>query len=68
MMITIPIQGAKVEIFSHKGVKWAEDVTGNDGRTERFWLQIPNSINDYYSAKISLTEEVSYNVPKFRFA
>ncbi|MDH3489676.1 MAG: polysaccharide deacetylase family protein [Nitrosopumilus sp.] len=63
-----PIQGAKVEIFSHKGIKWAEDVTGNDGRTERFWLQIPNGINDYYSAKISLSEEVSYTVPKFRFA
>lgn len=63
-----PIQGAKVEIFSHKGTKWAEDVTGNDGRTERFWLQIPNSLDEYYSAKISLGEEISYDVSKFRFA
>ena len=63
-----PIQGAKVEIFSHKGVKWAEGITGNDGRTERFWLQIPHVLNEYYSAKISLSEEVSYNIPKFRFA
>jgi len=62
-----PIQGAKVEIFSHKGTKWAEDVTGSDGRTERFWLQIPDQISDYYSAKISLGEEISYDVPKFRF-
>lgn len=63
-----PVQGAKVEIFSHKGTKWAEDTTGNDGRTERFWLQIPNELDEYYSAKISLSEDVSYDIPKFRFA
>lgn len=63
-----PVQGAKVEIFSHKGTKWAEDVTGNDGRTERFWLQIPDNLDEYYSAKISLSDEISYEVSKFRFA
>lgn len=63
-----PIQGAKVEIFSYKGTKWADDVTGNDGRTERFWLQIPDAFDEYYSAKISLDEKVSYDIPKFRFA
>ncbi|MDH5658661.1 MAG: polysaccharide deacetylase family protein [Nitrosopumilus sp.] len=62
-----PIQGAKVEIFSYKGTKWAEDITGSDGKTERFWLQIPDRISDYYSAKISLGEEISYELPKFRF-
>ena len=63
-----PIQGALVEIFSHKGTKWAEDVTGNDGRTERFWLQIPSRINEYYSVKISLSDEVSYNISRFVFS
>jgi len=63
-----PIQGAKVEIFSYKGTKWAEDITGIDGRTERFWLQIPIEPDEYYSVKISLNDEVSYEVSPFRFS
>ena len=65
---TKPIPGAKVEIFSQKGTKWAEDFTGLDGRTERFWLQPPVSTDEYYSATISLGEEVSYDVSQFRFS
>ncbi|MDH3764420.1 MAG: polysaccharide deacetylase family protein, partial [Nitrosopumilus sp.] len=61
-----PIPGAKVEVFSQKGTKWAEDITGLDGRTERFWLQPPVG-TDEYSATISLGEEVSYDYSKFRF-
>ena len=62
-----PLPGAKVEIFSHTGTKWAESVSGADGKTERFWLQIPQSSDEYYSATISLEEDVSYTISKFRF-
>ena len=64
----LPIQGAKIEIFSYKGTKWAEDTTGLDGRAERFWLQIPTEIDEHYSAKISLGDDITYDVSSFRFS
>ena len=62
-----PLPNAKVEIFSHTGTKWAESVSGANGKTERFWLQIPQSSDEYYSATISLEEDVSHTISKFRF-
>lgn len=61
-----PVKGAKIEIFSQLGVKWAEGETNDEGRTERFWLQSPVKIDEQYSAKISIGENVSYEIPILR--
>ena len=63
----LPIQGAKIEIFSYKGTKWAEDTTGLDGRAERFWLQIPTEIDEHYSAKYLLEKTLHMIFHHFGF-
>ena len=55
-----PIEGAKITIFSDDGFQWAQDITDNNGKTPRYWLQSNNAIDSYYTLSVTLDESVVF--------
>ncbi|MGQ0795779.1 MAG: CFI-box-CTERM domain-containing protein [Nitrosopumilaceae archaeon] len=55
-----PIKDAMVRVSSFEGVFVGDSLTDSDGKTSRFWLP-PTRTNEYYSANVTLGEDLSYN-------
>ena len=55
-----PIEGAKITIFSDDGFQWAQDITDDNGKTPRYWLQSNNAIDSYYTLSVTLDESVVF--------
>jgi len=63
-----PIEGATVSIKSHDGKEWRSLTTDSEGKTLRIWLQSTNQEGDFYSAEISITENLSYEYTPINLA
>jgi hypothetical protein len=61
-----PISGAQVKIKSHDSVEWANSVTGNNGKTQQFWLAPSTKLDDFYIAEISLVANATHTVKPIR--
>jgi len=57
---TTPIKDTKIAVRSNDGFEWGRDITDNDGKTKRFWLQSNNLIQDYYEVEITIDETVVF--------
>ena len=55
-----PIERVKITIFSDDGFQWGQDITDDNGKTRRFWMQSNNAIDGYYTASVTLDENVVY--------
>ena len=63
-----PIEGATVSIKSYDGKEWRSLTTDSEGKTLRSWLQSTNQEGDFYSAEISITENLSYEYTPINLA
>jgi len=57
-----PIEGAILTIRSDDGQQWSQQITDDEGKTARVWLQSNNVVeDDYYIAEVLLDKDIIYS-------
>ena len=57
-----PIEGAILTIKSDDGQQWSQQITDDEGKTARVWLQSNNVVeDDYYIAEVSVDKDIIYS-------
>lgn len=59
-----PIEEATVSIKSNDGYLWREDIVGDEGYSQRFWMQSNNLIDSYYIVEVLVDQSISYVSPE----